>query len=114
MDMLLRQKAWTGRLTLQFFNYVSIEYMLSGIPDQIMAYDVLTKRPRSMEERINLVTWHLTCRGESQFRFLESTDQFGRDMRGLMTKEIVKSLGDMRDDKLMTKATNDKKIALAS
>ncbi|CAG2247043.1 unnamed protein product [Mytilus edulis] len=53
------RKAYPG-MDKQLFNNISIEYTLSGLPDQSLAYDVLTKRPKTMEETINLVTWHLT------------------------------------------------------
>ncbi|CAC5413891.1 unnamed protein product [Mytilus coruscus] len=127
------RKAYPG-MDKQLFNNISIEYMLSELPDQSLAYDVLTKRPRTIEETINLVTWHLTCkndmRGKSQIRLVETTEdeqevdyedlncrkaghqryvteetlnQFGRDMRESMTKDIVKSIGDMMDEKLMNK-----------
>ncbi|CAC5398754.1 unnamed protein product [Mytilus coruscus] len=127
------RKAYPG-LDKQLFNNISIEYMLSGLPDQSLAYDVLTKRPKTMEETINLLTWQLTCkngmRGKSQIRLVETMEeeqevdyedlncrkaghqryvteerlnQFGRDMRESMTKDIVKSVGDMMDEKLMNK-----------
>ncbi|CAC5422738.1 unnamed protein product [Mytilus coruscus] len=122
------RKAYPG-MDKQLFNNISIEYMLSGLPDQSLAYDVLTKRPKTMEETINLVTWHLTCkngmRGKSQIRLVETMEeeaevdyedldcrkagpqryvteerlnQFGRDMRESMTKDITKSVGDMIDE----------------
>ncbi|CAC5406444.1 unnamed protein product [Mytilus coruscus] len=128
------RKAYPG-MDKQLFNNISIEYMLSGLSDQSLAYDVLTKRPRTMEETINLVTWHLTCkngmRGKSQIRLVETMEeeeevdyedlncrkagpqryvteerlnQFERDMRESMTKNISKSDGDMIDKKLMNKA----------
>ncbi|CAC5363135.1 unnamed protein product [Mytilus coruscus] len=71
------RKAYPGT-DKQLFNNISIEYMLSGLPDQSLAYDVLTKRPKTMEETINLVTWHLTCkngmRGKSQIRLVETIE----------------------------------------
>lgn len=93
--------------------------MLSGLPDQSVAYDVLTKRRGTMEETINLVTWHLTCknaiRGKTQIRSIDTMDsrqehdfddiecrrlghryvteerlnQFGRDMKESMTMDIL-------------------------
>ncbi|VDH93358.1 Hypothetical predicted protein [Mytilus galloprovincialis] len=128
------RKAYPG-MDKQLFNNISIEYMLSGLPDQSLAYDVLTKRPRTMEELINLVTWHLTykngmsgksrkirlvettedelevdfedlnCRKAGHQRYVpeERLNQFGRDMKESMTKDIVRSIGDMMDEKLMNK-----------
>lgn len=96
--------------------------MLAGLPDQSIAYDVMTKRPTTMEETINLVTWHLTCksgmRGRTQVRAIEQKEmdqtiedidcrrvgnryvteemlnQFGRDIKESMTRDIVKSVID--------------------
>ncbi|CAC5382077.1 unnamed protein product [Mytilus coruscus] len=72
------RKAYPG-MDKQLFNNISIEYMLSELPDQSLAYDVLTKRPKTMEETINLVTWHLTCkngmRGKSQLRLVETMEE---------------------------------------
>ncbi|CAG2195418.1 unnamed protein product [Mytilus edulis] len=53
--------------------------MLSGLPDQSLAYDVLTKRPKTMEETINLVTWHITCKngmkGKTKIRQVETKEE---------------------------------------
>ncbi|CAC5399668.1 unnamed protein product [Mytilus coruscus] len=48
----------------------------------------------------------LNCRKAVPQRFVteERLNQFGRDMRESMTKDIIKSVGDMIDDKLMNKA----------
>ncbi|CAG2206600.1 unnamed protein product [Mytilus edulis] len=57
------KKAYPG-MNQQLFNSIAIEHMLNGLPDQSIAYDVLTKRPKTMEETINLVAWHTTCKNE--------------------------------------------------
>lgn len=36
--------------------------MLSGIPDQSISYDVLIKRPQTLDEAVNLLTWHYSCK----------------------------------------------------
>jgi hypothetical protein len=50
------RKAYTG-MDRQMFNNISIEYMLSELPDPSVAYDVLTKRPGTMEETIFFRKW---------------------------------------------------------
>ncbi|CAC5382358.1 unnamed protein product [Mytilus coruscus] len=47
----------------------------------------------------------LNCRKAGHQRYVteERLNQFGRDMRESMTKDIVKSIGDMMDEKLMNK-----------
>jgi len=125
------RKAYPG-MDRQLFNNLSIEYMLAGLPDQSIAYDVMTKRPTTMEETINLVTWHLTCksgmRGRTQVRAIEQKEmdqtiedvdcrrvgnryvteerlnQFGRDIKESMTRDIVKSVGEIIDEKMSNQA----------
>ena len=55
------RKAYPG-INEQLFNSLCVEHMLSGISDQNVAYDVLTKRPQSLDEAINLLTWHQSCK----------------------------------------------------
>ena len=123
------RKAYPG-LERSLFNNLSIEHMLSGLPDQSIMYDVLTKRPTTMDEAINLVTWHMTfkngikSKSGSNIRSIEIENgnedyecrkvgrsfvteerlhQFGRDIKDSMTKEIVSSVGDIIDKKLSIK-----------
>ena len=65
------RKAYSG-MDRQLFSNLSIEYMLAGLPDQSISYDVMTKRPTTMEETINLVTWHLTCKSGTRGRTRQS------------------------------------------
>ncbi|XP_052081934.1 uncharacterized protein LOC127719739 [Mytilus californianus] len=72
------RKAYPG-MDNQLFNDISIEHMLNGLNDQSIAYDVLTKRPKTMEETINLVAWHTTCknglRSKTQIRQIEIEEE---------------------------------------
>lgn len=36
--------------------------MLNGIHDQSTAYDVLTERPHTLQEAVNLLSWHFLCK----------------------------------------------------
>ncbi|CAC5387910.1 unnamed protein product [Mytilus coruscus] len=72
------RKAYPG-MDNQLFNNISIEHMLNGLNDQSIAYDVLTKRPKTMEETISLVAWHTTCKNEmrskTQIRQIEIEEE---------------------------------------
>lgn len=91
-----------------------------------------------MEETVNLVTWHLTCksgmRGRAQVRAIEQEEmdqtiedidcrrvgnryvteerlnQFGRDIKESMTRDIIKSVGEIIDEKMYNQAQRKKKI----
>jgi hypothetical protein len=96
--------------------------MINGIEDQDVAYDVLSKRPKSLDEAINLLTWHHSCKRSlrstkpdndgysssdyesdlpevrriNQKRFVteERLQQFSRELRGSMTKDVTQSVMD--------------------
>lgn len=36
--------------------------MLNGIHDQTTAYDVLIERPHTLQEAVNLLSWHFLCK----------------------------------------------------
>ena len=123
------RKAYPG-MDQQLFNSISIEHMLNGIPDQSIAYDVLTKRPKTMEETINLVTWHTTCKnglrsknyvrqvetekssdviqdemdvrrvGGKRFVTEERLNQFGRELQQTITTEFTKSVENILETKM--------------
>jgi hypothetical protein len=46
----------------QLYSSLSIEHMLNGIPDQSMAYNVMTKRPQTLQEAVSLLSWHSSCK----------------------------------------------------
>ncbi|VDI77093.1 Hypothetical predicted protein [Mytilus galloprovincialis] len=83
------KKEYPG-MNQQLFNSIAIEHMLNGLPDQSVAYDVLTKRPKTMEETINLVAWHTTCKngikGKNQIRQIEVETE-DRDVNYSTTEE---------------------------
>ena len=56
------RKAYPGIDDSELCRKLSIEHMLNGLNDQSIAYDVLTKMPKSMDEAVNLVTWHESCK----------------------------------------------------
>ena len=42
---------------------ITIEHMIGGLADQNLVYDILTKRPRTVEDALDLVRLHESCKG---------------------------------------------------
>lgn len=55
-------KTYPGMQNTEIYKSLSIEHMLNGIHDQSIAYDVLTKRPQTSQEAVNLLSWHFSCK----------------------------------------------------
>ena len=108
------RKAYPG-ISENLFDELCVEYMLNGIQDKDVAYDVLTKKPNSFEEAINLLKWHNSCKNDlkkrsceddedshhgdhvrriNQKRFVteERLQQFGRELKDSITKSVTKSV----------------------
>lgn len=56
-------KAYPGMQNTEIYKSLSIEHMLNGIQDQSIAYyvNVLTKRPHTLQEAVNLLSWNFLC-----------------------------------------------------
>ena len=44
------------------FNQMTIHHFLQGLPDQTIAYEVLIRKPRSLTEAVDMITWHECCK----------------------------------------------------
>ena len=67
------RKAYPG-ISENLFDELCAEYMLNGIQDKDVAYDVLTKKPTSFEEAIKLLTWHNSCKSGLKNRSVVDDD----------------------------------------
>ncbi|VDI05659.1 Hypothetical predicted protein [Mytilus galloprovincialis] len=38
------------------------EHFIKGLPDQSLSYEVLKQKPATLQDAINIVTWHASCR----------------------------------------------------
>ena len=129
------RKAFPG-INGELYNQLCVEHMINGISDQGVAYDVLSKRPKSLDEAINLLTWHHSCKSSlrptksddesytnsddendghevrrvNQKRFVteERLQQFGRELRSSITKDVTQSV--MESVKSIIVETNRKVI----
>ena len=64
----MTSKAYPGFEGTDMFHKIAIEHMLQGLNDPCVAYDVQTKRPKSMEEAVDMITWHECCKMNSRKR----------------------------------------------
>ena len=55
-------KAYPGMQNTQLYSSLSIEHMLNGIQNQSIAYDVMTRRPQTLQEAVSLLSWHSSCK----------------------------------------------------
>jgi len=58
----LMSRAYPGMEGTPIYNNLLIEHLLKGLPDQRLAYEVLTRKPRDINEAINMIAWHEVCR----------------------------------------------------
>ena len=56
-------KAYPGTAGSQLAEDLTIENLVGGLADSNLIYDVLTKKPRSVQEAIDLIQWHESCKG---------------------------------------------------
>ena len=55
-------KAYPGIVGSDLLEALTIEHLVSGLPDESLIYDVMTKKPGSVEAALDLVKWHKNCR----------------------------------------------------
>jgi hypothetical protein len=55
-------RAYPEILDVTLLDRFKTEHFLKGLPDQSVAYEVLIQKPCTMQEAINMVSWHECCR----------------------------------------------------
>ncbi|MCG8048563.1 MAG: hypothetical protein JAY66_23235 [Candidatus Thiodiazotropha taylori] len=58
----LMSRAYPGMQGTGVYENLAIEHLLRGLPDQKLAYEILTKKPRDLSDAIDMITWHEACR----------------------------------------------------
>ena len=64
----LVSKAYPGIAGSTLLEEMTIEHLLSGLPDNTLMYDVLSKKPSSVEAALDLIQWHESCRAMQRRR----------------------------------------------
>ena len=62
----LVSKAYPGLAGSQLHTDLTIETMVNGLQDPSLVYDVLTKKPKSVREAVDMIAWHDCCKGASR------------------------------------------------
>ncbi|VDI74022.1 Hypothetical predicted protein [Mytilus galloprovincialis] len=62
----LISKAYPEIKGTQLFEELTVEHFLYGLNDENMTYDVISKQPKSIDEALNMVMWHESCRSRSE------------------------------------------------
>ena len=44
------------------FNHLMINHLLQGLSDQSIAYEVLIRKPRTLSQAVDMITWHECCK----------------------------------------------------
>ena len=78
-------KAYPGLYGSQLFTDLTIEHLVQGLNDPNMAYDVLTKKPQSVEDALDMIAWHECCKNSSRKR--GAVRQMHFDDSEIMTEE---------------------------
>ena len=56
----LMSRAYPGMQGTAIYEALAVEYMLRGLPDQKLAYEIFTRKPNDLSQAIDLITWHQT------------------------------------------------------
>ena len=75
----LMAKAYPGMTETPMFEAMEIEYLIMGLPDPNMAFDILVRKPSSTSEALNLIEWYECCcttqKKKSTIRQLHTADE---------------------------------------
>ena len=58
----LMSRAYPGMQGNAVFDNLAIEHLLRGLPDQKLAYEIFTKKPKDLSDAVDMITWHEACR----------------------------------------------------
>ena len=58
----LMVKAYPGLEGADFFETLSVEHLCNGLPDPNMAFDILIKKPRTIQQALDMIEWYECCK----------------------------------------------------
>ena len=58
-------RAYPGIQGTGIFENLAIEHLSKGLTDWKIAYGILTKKPRTLSETVDMITWHEACRQQT-------------------------------------------------
>ena len=99
-------KAYPGLRDEQLKAELAIEHLLNGLNDQIVAYEVAIKRPKTVQSAVDMITWHECCKsamGRNPTTRLVNHDDYHDDNENRQVGEFaVQRVNDYKN------GTNDK------
>ena len=57
----LMSRAYSGMQGTAIFDNLAIEHLLRGLPDQKLAYEIFTKKPKNLSDAVDMIIWHKAC-----------------------------------------------------
>ena len=55
-------KAYPGIAGSDLFNKLTVEHIVQGLGDSSLSYDIMTKKPNTVAEAIDMIQWHECCK----------------------------------------------------
>ena len=95
----LISRAYPGLEGTELFTSMTIDHLISGLQDPNLVYDVKTKRPSTLQEALDMITWHECCKGNTNrranIRKITDTDNDIRRTSGqrYVTEERLQDFG---------------------
>ncbi|CAG2195308.1 unnamed protein product [Mytilus edulis] len=59
-------KAYPAVNDSSLLDHFKTEHFIKGLPDQSLSYEVLKQKPATLQDAINIVTWHESCQEETE------------------------------------------------
>ena len=81
---MLMIKAYPGLEGSKIFVDMTIEHLVNGLADPNLIYDVMTKKPTTVEQALDMIQWHECCKGISRrklnVRQVTETEEFEKEI----------------------------------
>ena len=81
----LMSRAYPGMQGTAIYETLAVEYLLRGLPDQKLAYEIFTKKPKDLSDTIDMIAWHeasrlITCTSSKQESVMPQNETNSRTM----------------------------------
>ena len=57
----LMSRAYPEMQGTAIFDNLAIEHLLRRLPDEKLAYEIFTKKPKNLPDAVDMITWHKAC-----------------------------------------------------
>ena len=75
------------------FNQMMINHLLQGLPDQSIAYEVLIRKPRTLSQAVDMITWHECCKETTRKKSgIRHVSTYDNNDESAISREDVRTL----------------------